>query len=124
MIDARRLELVIPEEPIAKGRPRAAVIKGHAHVYTPAKTAKGEWLIKQWVTKAMKGRRPFTGPLEVYITAVLRMPTSTPKSKRFTAQPMKRPDIDNYLKAALDGLSPCWVDDAQVVKLGARKRYA
>jgi len=57
-----RLDLVIPEEPMAKGRPRAALVKGKIHVYTPSRTAKGEWLIKQHALQAMNGRRPLPRP--------------------------------------------------------------
>ena len=35
-----------------------------------------------------------------------------------------RPDIDNYVKALLDGCACLWGDDAQVVDLVARKRYS
>ncbi len=119
-----RLDLVVPEQPIAKGRPRAALVKGKVRVYTPSRTAKAEWLIKQHAMQAIDGRKPFLGPVRLTVTAFLRMPASIPKRDWATALPIKRPDADNYLKAALDGLAPCWGDDSQVVEIHLAKRYA
>ncbi len=72
----------------------------------------------------MGDRPPFSGPVRVEVTAAVAMPASAPKRDRLTAQPIRRPDLDNYIKLALDGCGPCWRDDAQVVELCARKVYA
>ena len=73
---------------------------------------------------ALGSAEPFAGPLAVTVVVFLRMPGSVPKRDRLTAVPVKRPDLDNYLKTLLDGCSPLWRDDSQVVDLTARKRYA
>ena len=73
---------------------------------------------------ALGSAEPFAGPLAVIVTAYLRQPASIPKCRRAVALPVKRPDLDNYVKCLLDGCSPLWGDDSQVVDLVARKRYA
>ena len=64
-----------------------------------------------------------TGPVTVTVTFFLPRPTSLPKR---VAWPAKRPDLDKFIRATLDGLteSGIWHDDAQVVTIHARKRYA
>ena len=55
-----------------------------------------------------------------------------PPTKRPRQYPTTRPDLDNYIKAVMDALSPCkkehyvgfWLDDSYVVDLHASKRYA
>jgi crossover junction endodeoxyribonuclease RusA len=65
----------------------------------------------------------FLGPVAVKITFLLPRPKSTPK--RIT-QPAKRPDLDKLARSVLDGLTMggAWEDDAQVVELWCRKRFA
>ena len=63
----------------------------------------------QWQAKAQKADKALTGPLVVDIVA--HMPDK------------RRRDLDNVLKALLDGLthSGVWGDDSQVVDLRIRK---
>jgi Holliday junction resolvase RusA-like endonuclease len=67
---------------------------------------------------------PLGGPVALAVVVYVPMPASIPKRERLTARPERRPDIDNYVKTAMDGLSPLWHDDAQVVELHAEKRFA
>ncbi len=120
----RRLAFVVYAEPVAQGRPRVAVRGGKPHAYQPARSAQAGWEIRQAARAALGAQEPFSGPLAVTVTAWVRMPASVPKSRRLTAQPTRRPDLDNFVKLTLDGCSPLWVDDSQVVELSAAKRYA
>ena len=117
------LSFEVISEPVAMARPRVAVRGGRAHAYVPAKTAQAAWEIRQAAIAALGGGEPFAGPLAVEVTAYLRQPASVPKRDRLAALPVRRPDLDNLAKTALDGCSPLWVDDAQVVDLTVRKRY-
>lgn len=117
------LSFVVESEPVPMARPRVAVRGGRAHAYVPARTAQACWEIRQAAIAALGDQEPLSGPLSVTVTAYLRQPTSVPKRDRLTAMPTKRPDLDNLLKAVLDGCSPLWQDDAQVVELVAGKRY-
>ena len=38
--------------------------------------------------------------------------------------PIKPPDLDKLTRGLLDGMKPCWVDDALVVRLEVSKVYA
>ena len=69
------------------------------------------------------------GPLDVQIVVFMPIPKSWPVAKKYRAEagkerPTSRPDIDNLVKAAFDGISGVvFANDAQVVSLSAEKRY-
>ena len=58
------------------------------------------------------------------MTVYVRLPVSIPKKRWTMAFPITRPDVDNYAKLVLDAAAILWRDDAQVVDLTVRKRYA
>jgi len=118
------IRLLVVTDPVAKARARVAVRGGKVHGYTPTKTANAEWRIRAAFLEQHAGHKPWTGPVKLHVTAWLRMPASTPKKLRATAQPVTRPDADNYLKTVLDAstASP-FVDDSQVVLASIAKRY-
>ncbi len=122
--EGRRLAFTVYTEPVAMPRPRVAVRGGRPHGYVPTHAAQAGWEIRQAATSALGGAEPFSGPLAVTITVYVRQPKSIPKRDRLTAMPTRRPDLDNYCKLALDGCSPLWRDDSQVVRLVAMKTYA
>jgi Holliday junction resolvase RusA-like endonuclease len=69
------------------------------------------------------------GALHLHLDIGLTPPASWSKKKRRRAEcgehfPSVRPDLDNYVKAVMDGMACCWGDDAQVVSLVACKRYS
>ena len=107
--------LHIPLIPHAKARPR--VVNGRA--YTPAATTAYERSIKL----AAAHLSPLSGPLSVSVVFIFpRL-----KSSRSAAREVKatRPDIDNLLKAVLDGLNGvAFHDDGQVVQIGGAKWIA
>lgn len=80
--------------------------------------------IKIAAREALGSEQPFTGPVSVAIWIYRKMPASVPLRDRATIRPTKKPDIDNFVKTALDGCSPLWGDDSQVVLLRAEKHYA
>jgi Holliday junction resolvase RusA-like endonuclease len=124
------LSLFIPGEAVAKGRPRFTRARGNVRSFTPAKTARYEQLIALAASDAMAGAVPADGPVTVSVVAHLAIPKSLSKRKRADAiagllRPCTRPDVDNYLKIALDGLNKvAWGDDSQVVRATVSKRYA
>jgi crossover junction endodeoxyribonuclease RusA len=66
-----------------------------------------------------------SGPLAVTITFYVKRPQNiSPYNPH--QYPYRRPDLDKYIRATLDGLteSGVWRDDAQVITLYARKRFA
>lgn len=67
---------------------------------------------------------PWEGPLNLSLVFQIPKPPSVKRDL-----PHVKPDIDNFIKSVLDAMNPelgwtgFWIDDAQVVKLEARKRY-
>ena len=62
---------------------------------------------------------PLDGPVEVDITFFLNRPRTVTRKT-----PHVRPDVDKLARAALDGLTgAAFQDDAQVIRLTARKAY-
>ena len=113
----------VPGKPHGKERPR--VINGHA--YTPEKTKAFEQAVA-WAYKAAGGKL-FEGPVEVNATAFYDIPKNTSKKSRELMErgiilPMKKPDVDNVVKAVLDALNGiAYKDDNQVVRETGTKFY-
>ena len=128
------INFVVPGEPMAKGRPRMAVVDGHARTYTDAKTDKYENLVTM-IAREHAPKTPIEGPLAVHIMAVFGRPKRllarskrTGKLLHATEDAMlhaQRPDLDNAIKAVLDGVNRAgiWRDDAQVSTIVAHKRF-
>lgn len=106
-------------DPVAKGRPKASTRGGFVRMYTPAKTAGFEKILKAMAKNAWKAA-PLQGALAVQVTFLMARPKSAKKREYVTV----RPDLDNYIKALLDALNEVvWLDDAQIVDLHASKEY-
>ncbi len=114
--------LTVPGAPVAKGRPR---FTRRGHTYTPLATRQAEWEIRAaWVAK-YPDMAPLLGPLCLEAIFHMPQPKSVPKSRRLTAQPTTRPDVENICKVILDSLNKvAFRDDAQVVEVHLKKRYA
>lgn len=113
-----------------KERPRASMIGGHAHIYTPKKTKDFEKKIASEFLKA--GGELLPKPIPVRVTVIIfhGVPKSYSKKKRAAClnqetRPMKKPDIDNICKCIMDGLNGvAYEDDTQIVSLIAYKYWA
>lgn len=120
----------VPGVPVAKARPRATTINGSARLYTASKTRDYEQRVSQAARSAMCKAPPLPGAVAASLDIRLPVPASWSKTRRADALagrvfPTSKPDSDNYAKAVLDGCNGVvWVDDAQVVRLTAQKRYA
>lgn len=117
------IEVVVPDEPVAMPRPRVMLRGGKPHAYVPTHASAAMWRIRQAAADALGERAPLLTALTVEIEAVVHPPVSIPKKAIGQILPIKRPDLDNYIKTALDGCSVLWKDDAQVVEIRATKRY-
>lgn len=103
-------------EPTPKLRPRVATVAGHAVAYTPAKTRKAEADIKAVIREQIEEQDKFPPgvPLTLSATFTVVKPSSAPKRVKF---PVKRPDLDNFLKLCLDSLDKfAFADDSQIVQ--------
>ncbi len=120
----------IDGQPVAKGRGQIGRMgNGRPCIFTPAKTRANENLIKLAAMGAMRGRDPIDGAVRVKMYVYLAPPVSMSKTKMVEAlagriHPCTKPDLDNYIKSALDGLNTIvFVDDNQVISIEAYKYY-
>lgn len=124
------ISFTIPGAPRGKGRPRATRFGKGIRLYTDAKTASYEGLVALAAETALSGRAPLTGPLCVSVLVKLPVPASASKKAREamlngTQPPAKKPDLDNIVKAVLDGCNGvAFADDAQICWINAGKIYA
>lgn len=97
---------------------------GHAFVVRNNRSNLVAWRhsISDEARDAMHLIPAFRVPVAVSLTFDLAKPVSRPKKDRF---PDRKPDLDKLIRAALDALTGVvFVDDAQVVKIMARKKWA
>lgn len=137
--DAHTLTLHIPGDPVPKGRPRASVQGGRVHMRTPSATRAYESMIRDAVRAELLASRiatPRTGPAHLVVRAVFAYPKTAPRgwtaarwraaqaAGQEVAKPT-RPDLDNLVKAVLDGVQGGgWVkDDGQVWAIRATKAW-
>lgn len=130
----------VPGQPQGKGRAKSAQRKRRdkttgalvtftAHI-TPEKTVAYEGLVAHAGYQAMQGRALMQGAVNVVLDIRCQVPASWSKKKQAQAlagsiRPTTKPDVDNVEKAIFDGLNGVvWKDDAQVVDVVKRKRYA
>lgn len=119
------VHFVMHQNPVAWQR--AGISRGHH--YTQRETRAWEEAVAMHGKVAMRGRTPFTGPVELLVVFHLPIPSSWAAWKREAAirgqvVPTTKPDFDNLAKGVSDALNGiAWDDDAQVVDAFTRKRY-
>jgi Holliday junction resolvase RusA-like endonuclease len=85
--------------------------------------------VRMAAERAMAGRSPFTGAIEMVITALFPVPASWSRKRQAqalagTIAKVTKPDIENACKGVMDALqSVAYQDDRQIVKLTALKLY-
>jgi Holliday junction resolvase RusA-like endonuclease len=105
--------------------------KTFAHVYTPAASNNEMGVVRYYAERAMNGRPPLTGAVDLRISMFMPIPASMSKRLRAAALatppthfPTQKPDWDNQGKY-MDALKQVvWVDDKQVVDGHVFKRYS
>ena len=119
----KTIETTIFVEPTPKGRPRFAIVNGHARAFTPAKTRNAEAEIVIAIRNEVLKHGRFMDDTPLRLDAVFYIPKPKSKPKRVT-MPTTKPDIDNYGKLCLDALSGyLFKNDSQITTLVLRKRY-
>lgn len=128
---AYRFRFVVPGEPVAKGRPRIGLVRGHAMAFTPQKTRAYENEIRHYAKEAWGDKIPLDGlALKLIVDVYRSIPASMPKKKVALAQqgivrPLTKPDCSNYGKSAEDALnSVIFRDDCLIVESTVRKWYS
>lgn len=113
-------------EPSGKGRPRFSSRGSKKdgdfklRTHTDKKTASFERQIRDLCRLQMRGAPPATGPLSISVVFRLKRPSTVRR-----LHPTVTPDLDNLIKAVLDGMNRvAWMDDAQIVEMLCRKEYS
>ena len=127
------IHIVVPGEPVGKGRPRAFQTRGARRtikMHTPEKTRAYEDAVALAGKLAMQGREPLGGPVAMRLDIFMPIPASWSKAKREAAllssvMPISKPDASNVLKAVEDALNGiAYIDDSQIIDVWVRKRYS
>lgn len=73
----------------------------------------------------MRGMLPIVGPVKVFLEAHLEIPKSRRKTTKEGDPHYIKPDLDNIIKAALDGINGIvFPDDCAVCQITASKAYS
>ena len=98
------------------------------HAYTPERTSAYEARIRMaWIAS---GGQKLDGPVSMRIVAMQALPSRATMAMREAAGrgeiwPIRKPDLDNIIKIALDALNGlAYGDDTQVTRIDAVKAYA
>ena len=117
-------------EPQGKGRAKPYRCGNHIRMYTPQKTVVYENLIHmEYEQQCRRYRFPEDSMLEITVEAIFSVPKSVSKKNRLlmlerVLRPVKKPDVDNILKAVCDGLNKvAYADDKQIVSMKVEKFY-
>lgn len=122
-------------QPKGQGRPRARMNGFHASVYKDKQSRFYETFIADTILRNNSKAIYFThddykSGLELEIDCYFSVPSSYSKKKQNDCfagliSHTKKPDLDNVVKAVLDGitLSGLWDDDSIVVSINATKKY-
>jgi Holliday junction resolvase RusA-like endonuclease len=129
MTDVTPVVVYVAGQPRGKGRGQFRRFKNFVSTYSPEPTVNYEAALRMAGETAMDGRPPLEGALSVFVEAVFIVPASWSAKKVTRAlageiRPTGKPDFDNVLKIAGDGLNKLvWRDDAQITDMTAQKRY-
>lgn len=121
--------MIFEIEPVEQARPRATRFGRTVRMYDPPKVSKFKKELSQ-LAKLHYRDEPLDGALEIEISfyrPVQKSLSKKERARRFSGEhrPTVKPDLDNYIKSALDGLNGIlWTDDAHIVDLHAHKYYS
>lgn len=119
-----QIQFTVAIAPSPKGRPRFAARGGRAIAYTPKKTLLWEARFRE-LSAPYRPAPKIDEPVDLELSFCIARPARL-KRPRDLDGPIPydgRPDLDNLVKAAMDGLDDFWLDDALVVRLESRKLY-
>lgn len=123
-------KLTVHGDVVPKGRPRLAVVGGHARAYTPKKTRTYEEIVRTTAIHIWDGKPVLTDvAIKVRADFFRKIPKGFSRAKTASAiaghlVPISRPDYDNLSKSVTDALNGViYHDDAQIVDMHCRKLY-
>lgn len=121
------LKMTIKGEPVPASRPR---FTRSGRTYNESKYAKYKKSIEELYRKNFDNKQIFNRyePLKAELHFYRGIQKSTTKKEynlkaTHKVKPAIKSDLDNYVKAVLDGLKKAWFDDGQIVEINATKDY-
>jgi len=123
------INFVVPGKPSGKGRPRFRRFGNFVTTYSDANTVKTEKNIRDvFLEKNDKSNSDNDCGIGIDMIFDMKIPESISNKKREelnNTPHTKKPDIDNLIKAVLDGLNKvAFKDDSQIFKLHCLKKYS
>ena len=116
------IELVIPIDPVPKGRPRTAYKDGVVRTYTPERTMVAQETIVAYLQSYRE--QCFDAHIPIKLSCTFWRHKSKWLPKRET-MPFRKPDLDNFLKLVMDAMNGLLVaDDAQITTIEMKKRWS
>lgn len=116
------MKLTIDYEPVPKGVPRMRYVNGQVITYYHWKTTEALEAIRALIKN--ENLKPFPKHTPIKIDVTFFRTKSKWLAKKETL-PFRKPDLDNFLKWCIDGLSGIvFPDDAQVTSINAMKRWS
>lgn len=114
--------LKLETEPVPKGRAKTIMRGGKVWSFTPQATKDAEAIIRALVQQQVLDAFPQHTPLSMTVTFYR---TKLPHILKSETIPVRKPDLDNYIKTVLDALNGiAFPDDAQISTIIARKRWS
>lgn len=127
----RAVRFFVEGEPLPKGSMRAFMPRGGRFpVVTNDSPKTKPWQMSVTAAVAAQGASFESAPVCVELTFYFRRPKGHFGKKGLLASapkhPAKKPDLDKCVRLILDAITNAgsWVDDAQVIDITARKRFA
>jgi len=133
------MRIIVYGEPVAQERPKFHRTDQFVNTYDPKKSRNYKEQVcyeaaqLARMAKNMGYKLPYDGPLEFYLTVYRSIPKSLSKkdlqaARDHTLYAATMPDLDNYVKIALDGMGwkgnkPLFTNDSRIVKMWAEKKY-
>jgi Holliday junction resolvase RusA-like endonuclease len=123
---------VVPSVPVAQPRQRHRIVaangKSFVSNYTPTASPVNAFKTAvQFAAAAVYSGDPLAGPLRLTVQFIFPRPERLTKKRSENPRVWapKKPDVDNLIKSFCDALNGrLWIDDAQVVSVSARKKFA
>ncbi len=116
----QQIDFTIEGKVVPKARPRFA----NGRAYTPKSTQEYEQYVKLVASRVCEVH---ACPVKLVLNIKVGMPASWSKKRReamLHTPVTKRPDLDNRIKAILDGLNGvAYQDDSQVFEIHAKQLY-
>ena len=111
----------VPGVPVPKARAVRTKIRINI---TPKATLAYENLVRTTFTSKFGFAPPSDEPMALIVSFAFPRPKSAPKKLKHGDPVVKRPDLDNLVKAVLDGLNGvAFTDDKQIAMISGRKLY-